>query len=412
MRFTRLRWIAANTLFIAVSISGPSHALDAEDKAWLERSREIIRSMDGKPPPAWLKGTDSAPAKQSPPAVATPKGAPTAAARSPSLDAIQGARAALPSWVNPSNSVNVKRPDDSRERRHIFVSFSMPEAELLAAMEEAALHEGVVILRGLAKGESVTQAGQRLRALALKLERIPEVQIDPFAFRREGVTSVPTISVALGDSRISATGSLALGSLIQRFAKGERGDLGRRGAVYAVHERDMMDDIQARIGAVDWKAQREGAYARYWSGREAISLPVSTVDKQRLFDPSVEVKADIHASNGQLVARAGQRVNPQAMMPLQSVWFVFDPRDRRQIARIEREIQQLQRARTPYLLMATQLDTGREWEHLRVIEDRFGLPVSLATSELIQRFGIERVPVRIQGSGSRLAIAELGVNGQ
>jgi conjugal transfer pilus assembly protein TraW len=288
----------------------------------------------------------------------------------------------------------------------------MPEAELLAAMEEAASHDAVVILRGLAKGESVTQAGQRLRALAIKLERVPEVQIDPFAFRREGIVSVPTISVVVGDSRLSATGSLALGALLQRFAKGERGDLGRRGAVYAVQERDMMDEIQARIAAVDWKAQREGAYARYWSNREAISLPTATIDKVRLFDPSVEVRSDIHASNGQLVARAGQRVNPQAMMPLRSVWFVFDPRDSRQLARIEVEIQRLQRANTPYLLMATQLNTGNEWEHLRVIENRFGLPVSIVTSELVQRFGIERVPVRIQGAGLKLAIAELGVNGR
>jgi conjugal transfer pilus assembly protein TraW len=411
MRFTRLPVLSKVTLLVAFGSCVSSHALDAEDKAWLERSREIIRSMDGKPPPEWLKGADKSGAKPSP-SVVIPKGPPGAPVRSLSLDAIQSARAPLPSWVNPSNGGSAKPSNDSRERRSIFVSFSMPEAELIAAMEEAAIHDGVVILRGLAKGESVTQAGQRLRALAVKLERIPEVQIDPFAFRRENIASVPTISITVGDARLSATGSLALGALVERFAKGERGDLGRRGAMYAIQERDMMEDIQARIAAVDWKAQREGAYARYWSNREAINLPVATLDKLRMFDPSVEVKSDIHAANGQLVARAGQRVNPQAMMPLQSVWFVFDPRDPHQLSRIDREIQQLQRDRTPYLLMATQLNTGSEWEHLRVIEDRFGLPVSIVTSELIQRFGIDRVPVRIRGSGHRLAITELGVNRQ
>ncbi len=383
--------------------------LDEFDRQWIERSRQILRDAQTQPPPSWLTGT---------PQPAGPSGAPTgqvAPQRGPAVSPRGPAafRRDVPNWLAPGNGASpgpsafAQPAVAAGEQRIIFVSRSMPEAELRAALEEAAQHGAAVVMRGVRRGENVAAFAAGLRTLAERIERVPEVQLDPFAFRRERVEVVPTVIVRRGDESLRASGSLALGDLVRRFERGERGDRGRIGPSYVIAEADMMQLIEERITQTDWRALKEQAYARFWSGQQLPVLPAARMDRERLFDPSVVVREDIRSADGRIVARAGQRFNPQAIMPLRSTWFVFDASDPRQVERVASELAKLGNTRT--VLMTTRLEPGEEWAQLRRIEDRFGQPLSLATSQLLERFGIERLPARVSGRGSQLVIAELGV---
>lgn len=361
--------------------------LSAEDRAWLDRSRQILRDAQSGAPAAWAK---------------PPTPSPTA------LDAIKAARSAVPPWAQSGEGA----PGRASSGRYIFVSLAMPEAELVAALAEASGQQAVVVIRGLAPGETVVSAGARLKRLAERLPADtppPEVQLDPTAFTRFAVSVVPTLVVFAGDRELKVTGSLALSDLARRFAAGERGALARRGTTYPITERDFLEEIQSRIAKVDWEAQKRGAYQRFWQGQSFVELPVAERDAVRRFDPSVEVTRDVYAKNGQLVAKAGSRLNPQRVLPLRSVWFVFDPLDPRQTKRVAAEARALATRGRPFVLMATRLDRGREWDSLREVEDAFGIPISLANSELINRFAIRRLPSRIEADGDMLSVAELGV---
>lgn len=374
----------------SASAEGARPVLTAEDRVWLERSRQILRDAQGQTP-EYLKAP--------PPASANAR---TAA------DVLKASRSTLPAWAQPGGSTQAA----PKSGRYLFVSFSMPEAELLAALAEAATHNAVIVVRGIAPGESVASAGAHLKALAERLPSDlppPEVQLDPMAFRRYAVDAAPTAVIYGGSRELRATGTLALGDLARRFAAGERGALGRRGVTYPIIERDFLEEIQSRLARVDWAAQRQGAYQRYWTNQEFVDLPVAERDAVRRFDPSVEASRDLYGKAGQLVVKAGARLNPQSVMPLRGVWFIFDPLDDRQVRRVVMEARAVSAKGLPLVLMATRLQRGREWDSLRDIEDALGVAVSLANTDFLRRFDVRRLPSRIQGDGDMLQIAELGV---
>lgn len=77
----------------------------------------------------------------------------------------------------------------------IFVSFSMPQASLERLVEQAARTDAVLVLRGLENG-SMRATAARIKGLIG--ERRVGFQIDPLAFDRFGVQSVPTFVLVAG----------------------------------------------------------------------------------------------------------------------------------------------------------------------------------------------------------------------
>ena len=97
-------------------------------------------------------------------------------------------------------------------------------------------------------------------------------------------------------------------------------DLGVRGATWPIAEPDLLEQIEARLTAM----QRSGELARI--EREARSRARSGLEepepvpgiaparehRSRLFDPAIVVERDIRLPDGTLIAAAGTRVNPLA----------------------------------------------------------------------------------------------------
>lgn len=97
----------------------------------------------------------------------------------------------------------------------VFISLSMPEATLTRLADQAARARAVLVLRGLAEG-SMTRTVARVRQLVGT--RQVAVQVDPQAFDRYAVVSVPTfVLVRAGASSPPCAGSLCSGG--DTFAK-------------------------------------------------------------------------------------------------------------------------------------------------------------------------------------------------
>ena len=130
--------------------------------------------------------------------------------------------------------------------------------------------------------------------------------------------------------------ALALAAVLGASGPASAKDLGVRGATWPVAEADLLEQIEARLTAM----QRSGEMARI--EREARSRARSGLEepepvpgiaparetRSRLFDPAIVVERDIRLPDGTLIAAAGTRVNPLASHALsRDLLFVDGRRD-------------------------------------------------------------------------------------
>ena len=181
-------------------------------------------------------------------------------------------------------------------------------------------------------------------------------------------------------------------------------DLGVRGATWPIGEPDLLEQIEARLSAM----QRSGEMARI--EREARSRARSRLEepgpvpgiapareaRARLFDPAITVERDIRLPDGTLIAAAGARVNPLERMTFTRDLLFVDGRREAEIAWA------LAHARPAkiVLLAGRPLDLSRA--HGRpFFFDQGG--------RLAARFGIAATPSLVEQAGSKLRITEIPV---
>ena len=181
-------------------------------------------------------------------------------------------------------------------------------------------------------------------------------------------------------------------------------DLGVRGATWPIAEPDLLEQIEARLAAM----QRSGEMARI--EREARSRarsgleepePVSGIapareTRSRLFDPAIVVERDIRLPDGTLIAAAGTRVNPLASHALSRDLLFVDGRRDVEIAWALKH----SKAAKIVLLAGRPLDLART--HGRAFFFDQG-------GRLATRFGLRFTPALVEQAGAQLRISEIPV---
>lgn len=137
--------------------------------------------------------------------------------------------------------------------------------------------------------------------------------LDPLAFQRHGIETVPAI-VLEGESDellVKASGISSTRLVDQALSEsGEKGrDLGVYGPTSEIIEPDFMQVAKARIEALDMEAMKKRAVDRFWHTHTGTPLPPVTTPATRFVDPSVIIPADLKDANGNVVQKAG-RINP------------------------------------------------------------------------------------------------------
>ena len=181
-------------------------------------------------------------------------------------------------------------------------------------------------------------------------------------------------------------------------------DLGVRGATWPIAEPDLLEEIEARLGAM----QRSGELARI--EREARSRARSGLEepqpvpgiaparehRSRMFDPVIVVERDIRLPDGTLIAAAGTRVNPLASHALSRDLLFVDGRRDAEIAWALKH----SKAAKIVLLAGRPLDLART--HGRAFFFDQG-------GRLAARLGIAATPALVEQAGSQLRITEIPV---
>lgn len=297
--------------------------------------------------------------------------------------------------------------DTDNEAIHyrIFVSRAMGWDNLTRLFERVAGRDDVtVVFRGIPEGATIDAALRELGRRTRDIEPRPPIRIHPPAFTGADVRAVPTITASRdGEVIARATGSSSVREIERRLAARGGGDYGQLGRTFEISEPNLIAVMKARAAQLDTDALRERARASYWDGARFQHLEVADEARERCIDATITVQRDITTPDGDVVARAGDEINPLAMRPFDRRVVVFDATDDRQL----RAAEALADGPGRLVYLATAFDAERGWDHYREVADRLDHRVYKLNKTLRQRFALERVPAVVTATDEHFVVREV-----
>lgn len=302
-----------------------------------------------------------------------------------------------------------KHPLGDDTRTLIFVSWSMGASAIKDIMVSYEGRPGTgIVFRGIPDGMKMIDAVTKMHMLTQETQSTVSVLLDPLAFRRHGVDSVPTIVLEDADDKglVKAIGTSSVRLVEQAIAEGMKPgtDLGVHGPTSEIIEPDLMDVAQARIEALDGEAMKKRAIDRFWHTQRGNPLPAVTVPAVRMVDPSVIIPEDIIDPAGNIVQKAG-RINPLEMMPFNQKLVVIDPTQPWQVELAKREYQDHGQSLI-VTVMATEIPASRGWELFEATQEAVDAPLYLLNASMADRFQILRAPSVVTAEGMQFKVRE------
>lgn len=204
---------------------------------------------------------------------------------------------------------------------------------------------------------------------------------------------------SVGGALLFAAAFLLLGA-----APGQARDYGQLGATFPVIEPDLLATVEGRLRAAQASGEMDrvnAAFAQRVAARVRRPAPVDGVTaaetpRSWTYDPAITIDHDVRDQKGNLIASAGQRINPLDFVGFrQSLVFVDgdDP-------------EQLDWATKRYADAAAKIIfvSGSPFEAMTARSRRFYFDQE---GRLTQRFGIEHVPAVVSQTGHVLTVSEM-----
>ncbi|MEM6409967.1 MAG: type-F conjugative transfer system protein TraW [Pseudomonadota bacterium] len=183
-------------------------------------------------------------------------------------------------------------------------------------------------------------------------------------------------------------------------------DHGQMGQTWPVIEPDLLSVIKARLdhaqstGKLD---EMNRQFAEKVKQRVMRPVPVSGISRAEVtrsweFDPSIVVDNDIRDHQGNLIAAAGQRVNPLATSGLSKKLVFVDGDDPDQV---EWALEHGDDGRAKVIFV-----DGSPFELMKVHQRRFYFDQE---GKLTSHFGITRTPALVEQKGEVLLVTEQAI---
>lgn len=313
-----------------------------------------------------------------------------------------------------TNTPSVDDPDKKHPlgegvRTLIFVSWSMGANAIKDIMLAYDERPGTgVVFRGIPEGMKMVEAVSKMHLLTQETQSQVSVLLDPMAFRRHHIDTVPAIVLEADDDSliVKAGGTSSIRVVDQAVSEGKPAgtDLGLQGPTSEIIEPDLMDMAKARIEALDTEAMKKRAIERFWHNQPGTPLPPVIEPATRMVDPSVIVQQDILDRDGNVVQKAG-RINPLEMMPFNQKLVVIDPTQKWQVDLAKREYSEHGRAMT-VTVMATQIPPSSGWELFEATQEEMDAPLYLLKPDMAERFQILRAPSVVTAEGLEFKVRE------
>ncbi|WP_062769777.1 type-F conjugative transfer system protein TraW [Sphingopyxis terrae] len=183
----------------------------------------------------------------------------------------------------------------------------------------------------------------------------------------------------------------------------EARDYGRAGHTFPVIEPDLLSAIEARLErakATGELARINEMFAKRVEATVRRPVPVAGVTpavEARVwdFDPTVRIERDIHDQKGNLVAAAGQRINPLDFVAIRQDLVFIDGDDSNQVAWATNRYTDL-KAKIIFI-------NGSPIERMSTLKRRFYFDQG---GKLTAKFGIEHTPAVVRQVGRVMRVSE------
>ncbi|NOT10589.1 MAG: hypothetical protein HOP23_01930 [Methylococcaceae bacterium] len=310
--------------------------------------------------------------------------------------------------INKEGVVNIEKsqsPGKPIQGRWIFVSMGMPTQELKAAALEASTTNSVLVFRGVEKGGDTGTITRRLYQVVKDIKPVPGAVIDPTLFTRFNVQAVPTMIETNADGETRTARGLPG---FNWMSKQDAGDLGQRGPVFGIAEPDMIEEMQRRMAEFDWEKEKKQAIDNFWAHqKDSVSLPVADKNRERRIDTSIVATQDIFHPDGRLIFKKGQKINPQAIMPMRHAYILFDATNKRQVEIAKKIGDELLSKQKPVVYLFSKMTTDKGWEYYNQTTELMNAPIYRLNKTIIERFQIQALPSVVEGLGDTILVREI-----
>jgi conjugal transfer pilus assembly protein TraW len=276
----------------------------------------------------------------------------------------------------------------------VFISFNMPSSDIKEMLGIAVRQGAQVFLKGMHPDDSgIHDTIRRLRFIGRDLDINPDVRFKPRYFQEFNINTAPTILIRNENGPIYASGITNLDWLESKAEKGkDSGYLGKYGDTVTVTEKDIRQEFKDRMAGMNFEGKAKKVVDNFWNKKKFQTLPAALKDDEWFIDPTVKAKSDIINPRGDQLATKGQVINPIDQMPIPLTLYVFDPTDTSQLEWVANNHRV---GAGQKMLIFSQLDIAKGWKHLEALRTYFGTELYELPKEIVGRFNITHLPVRI-----------------
>lgn len=294
----------------------------------------------------------------------------------------------------------------------VYVSSTLPDSEIsdaVQALEGIDSVRGRVVYRGIEDGEKLGDFAQRARRVVGELDvEKTSFELDPTRFRASTVTAVPRMEYRDEDGDIVAAvdGLSNPMWLMEQIDQGERGELGTRGPVREIAERDLIELMKERFLALDLEAERDRTIETFWDRIAMERLAAATETKTRRLNPAIRIPKAITAADGEVIHPAGTIINPLLIRDFTRRLLIINPTRQAEREwlknRPERDLKDI--------VMITDIDRAAGWDGYVELQDDLGESAFLLTPDVRQRFQIQATPTQVTAEDGRFVVREYRVD--
>lgn len=179
-------------------------------------------------------------------------------------------------------------------------------------------------------------------------------------------------------------------------------DYGQQGTVFPLIERDLLQQIHARLIAMEQSGEtkrlneelKRRTVARVERPEPVAGLVRAEAARQWSFDPTITLETDIRGAKGEVIHARGTRVNPLDSVELRADLLFFDGDDPDQLAWALRQ--------SPGAKLI--LVRGAPLQLMKARQRRFYFDQG---GKLSAHFAIRAVPARVRQQGRLLEVSEI-----
>lgn len=189
--------------------------------------------------------------------------------------------------------------------------------------------------------------------------------------------------------------------------RGEARDYGQAAQAFPVIEPDLLATIEARLRTAEGSgelARTNEMFARRVEAKVRRPNPVAGITPARQlrswdFDPSVTIERDVRDQKGNLIAAAGQKINPLDFVAIRQDLVFIDGDDAEQLAW----------ATTRYADLKAKIIfvSGSPIEQMTAKKRRFYFDQE---GKLTGKFGIEHTPAVVTQTGKVMRVSEIVIS--